>query len=186
MIGAFRIEGHALVSADDRIADASGRMPPELRNDADWRNFQAALRAAAVVVLGRRSHELSPNAGRHNRLVLSSGASGIERRDDTWWWNQAAVTAPDALAMAAPDGGTAAVVGGRPVFDLFLRLGFDAFHLARMARLKLPAGVAIFSGVDNRHTADDVLASAGLRADPLRVLDTGAGVTLVTWRAGAA
>ena len=61
MIGAFRIEGHAIVSRDDRIADAGGAMPPGLRNDADWHNFQSALDEAAIVVLGRRSHVTAPN-----------------------------------------------------------------------------------------------------------------------------
>ena len=186
MIGAFRIEGHALVSADDRIADLSGRMPPKLRNEADWQNFQAALRAAAVVVLGRRSHEFSPNVSRHNRLVLSSAARGIERRDDAWWWNPAEAAASEALATAAPDGGVAAVVGGRPVFDLFLTLGFDAFHLARMTRLQLPGGTGVFAAVEHGISADQALADAGLRADPSRALDASAGVTLVTWRPAAA
>ena len=108
MIGAFRIEGHAIVSADDRIADAGGAMPPALHNEADWRNFQAALRVAAVVVLGRRSHELSPNPAKHRRLVMSSSVPGIERRPDAWWWNPAGIPTAEALANVAPGGGVAA------------------------------------------------------------------------------
>ena len=43
------IVGHAIVSADGMIADRHHRTPPELRNDADWRRFQAALDAAAPI-----------------------------------------------------------------------------------------------------------------------------------------
>ena len=121
MIDGWRIEGHAIVSADGRIADADGNPSPELRNDADWARFQAALDAAAVVALGRLGHDAHPNLNRRNRLVLSSGADGIERRDDAWWWNPAAVPLADALAAAAPGGGIVAVPGGRRVFDLFPR-----------------------------------------------------------------
>ena len=39
----LEIIGHAIVSADGMIADRNRRMPAALRNDADWRRFQAAL-----------------------------------------------------------------------------------------------------------------------------------------------
>jgi hypothetical protein len=183
MIGGFRIEGHAIVSSDDRIADAGGTMPPGLRNEADWRLFQAALDRAAIVVLGRRSHLATPNPASRTRLVLSSGVAGIERRSDAWWWNPADMKAAEALARAAPGGGTAAVVGGRAVFDLFLTLGFDAFYLARAAQVMLPGGVPVFSKIASGKTAGDALATAGLKAEPPRELDAAAGVTLVTWSA---
>ena len=64
------VEGHAIVSVDGMIAAADGSMPPALRNEADWRIFQAALDAAVLVVLGRLGHERNPNPGR-KRLVLS-------------------------------------------------------------------------------------------------------------------
>ncbi len=186
MIGAFRIEGHAIVSRDDRIADSGGAMPTGLRNDADWHNFQTALDAAAIVVLGRRSHVTAPNPAGRTRLVVSSSADGIERRHDAWWWNPARLTAAEALALAAAGGGMAAVVGGRGVFDLFLGLGFDAFHLARAAQVALPGGTAVFSDVDSGRAAGDVLAKAGLKPGTQRVLDANAGVTLVTWAAASA
>jgi hypothetical protein len=186
MIGGFRIEGHAIVSRDDHIADAGGAMPPGLRNGADWQLFQAALERAAIVVLGRRSHMAAPNPAGRTRLVLSTGVAGIERRSDAWWWNPAEMNATEALARAAPGGGTAAVVGGRGVFDLFLTLGFDAFHLARAAQIALPGGVPVFSDIANGRTAGDVLAAAGLMAEAPRELDAAAGVTLVTWAAATA
>ncbi len=125
------IEGHAIVSADDCIADASGRFPDNLRNDADWALFQAALDAAAVVVLGRPSHLATPNRKSRSRLVMTSTVSGIERRPDALWWNPAEVPLHEALDAAAPPGGIVAVPGGHLVFDYFLGERMDAFYLSR-------------------------------------------------------
>lgn len=177
----YRIEGHAIVSADDRIAGADGAMPPELSNDADWMRFQRALDEAAIVLLGRLSHAANPNTRRRNRVVVSSQAAGVERRPDALWWNPAEADLADALRAAAPGGGTVAIPGGRLIFDLF-RPAFDAFHLARAARVRLPGGVPLFSAVGDGLGADAVLAADGLVAAPVEMLDPEAGVTLTTWR----
>jgi hypothetical protein len=178
----YRIEGHAIVSADDRIAGADGDTPPELNNDADWLRFQRALDAAAVVVLGRLSHAANPNTARRNRLVVSSSAKGVERRSDGWWWNPAEAPFTVALKAAAPGGGIVAVPGGHLIFDLFLGTGFDAFHLARSANVRIPDGVPLFSAIADGRSAEEVLAGAGLVAGPPEMLDDAANVTLVTWR----
>jgi hypothetical protein len=178
---AYAIEGHAIVSADDRIADASGVTPPELRNQADWARFQAALDRAAVTVLGRLGHEANPNLKNRNRLVLSSTAGGIERRNGAWWWNPARASFAEALADAAPAGGIVAVPGGRRVFDLFLDIGFDAFHLARASRVVLPDGVPVFSAVRSGDRAGTILAAHGLRPGPVETLDEAASVTVTVW-----
>jgi hypothetical protein len=62
---------------------------------------------------------------------------------------------------------------GQVVCDLFLKIGFDAFHLSRAHRVRLPGGRAIFSGCD-----------AGLSADPSKkiVLDAEHGVDMSVWR----
>jgi hypothetical protein len=182
MIGNYRIEGHAIVSGDDRIAAPDGETPPELSNEADWLRFQRALDEAAVVVVGRLSHEANPNVRRRNRLIVSSSVSGIERRSDGWWWNPKALPLVDALAKAAPDGGVVAVPGGRLIFDLFRSFGFDAFHLARCEKVLLPGGVPLFSAVDAGMTAAAVLTSDGLVAGPCEILDPKANVSLVVWR----
>jgi hypothetical protein len=182
VIDGYSIEGHAIVSADDRIADASGQTPAVLRNEADWQRFQAALDRAVVTALGRLAHEANPNHKGRNRMVLSASARGIERRDDAWWWNPAEVDLAEALAVAAPVAGTIAVPGGRRVFDLFLSIGFDAFYLARVPTAKLPDGIPIFSEVTAERGADDVLASHGLVAGKQEILDPAAGVELVSWR----
>ena len=74
-------EGHAIVSVDGMIAAADGSMPPELRSDADWRLFQAALDRAALVVLGRVGHAKHPNPGRR-RLVMTRSVGRLARDPD--------------------------------------------------------------------------------------------------------
>lgn len=182
MIGNYRMEGHALVSGDDRIADAAGRKPPELNHPLDWARFQAALRTAAVIVLGRKSHESDPGLSGRRRLVMSSSAHGIEQRSDAWWWNPAEAELEEALATVAPGGGLVAIPGGMRVFDVFLSVGYDAFHLARLPALALPGGVPVFSACDQGDTAAGVLAEAGLVVAETETLDPAVGLTVEVWR----
>ena len=182
MIGGYAIHGHALVSADDRIADSDGLTPASLHNERDWRRFQAALDGAVVTVLGRRSHAANPNTKCRNRLVLSSAARAVERRGDAWWWNPADMSLADALAVAAPEAGIVAVPGGRPVFDYFLSVGFDAFHLARMPKVTLPGGIPVFSGITPTRRAADILVAYGLTPGRREILDRSAPVELTVWR----
>jgi len=185
MIDAFRIEGHAIVSADDCIADPDGNTPAELSNEADWLRFQRALDAATVVVVGRLSHMANPNTKRRNRLVVSSSSAGCERRSDAWWWNPAITPVGEALAQAAPGGGIVAVPGGRLIYDLFRTYGFDAFHLARCEEVSIPGGVPLFSVLDAGTSAEAVLSSDGLRPGRREIIDPAAHVSLVVWRRAA-
>jgi dihydrofolate reductase len=176
------IHGYAIVSEDDRIADASGSTPPALRNEADWAYFQAELDRAALTVLGRLGHEANPNAKGRRRLVLSRSAAGLERRADAWWWNPARLTWPEVTAEALPEGGRVAVPGGRQVFDLFLGLGYDAFHLTRAESVRVGEGIALFSACEAGESAESVLARHGLRAGERTVIDPAGPVSLTVWR----
>jgi hypothetical protein len=182
VIGAWFIHGHAIISENDCIADRTGVTPPSLRNEADRRRFQAALDRAAVIVLGRLGHEANPTRKKRTRLVLSSSARGVERREDAWWWNPAEAPVTEALAAAAPQGGAVAVPGGRRVFDLFLDIGFDAFDLARVHGLVIPDGVPIFSAVETGESPENLLAAHGLIRRSAELLDARAGVGLALWR----
>jgi dihydrofolate reductase len=184
VIGPYLIHGYAIVSADDRIAGPDGRMPPALHSDPDWARFQAAMDRSAVTVIGRLGHEQNPNTLGRNRLVLSSSAHGVERRDDGTWWNPQAASVRDALAAAAPAGGEVVVVGGRPVFDLFLEIGFDEFHLTRAAGIVIPGGLPVFSGIAAGRAAEEVLAAHGLVPGEREWLDKDAQVSLVVWTPG--
>jgi len=187
------IEGHAIVSADGRIADANGHFPDALRDDADWTRFQAALDRAAAVVLGRASHDAAPDAAGRLRVVLSGGAPGLARAPDgAWRWNPQDVAVEAMLAEVAPEGGVIGVAGGRRVYDLFLGHGFDAFDLVTNAAARLPGGTPVFTGVTSGagdaaeagRTPERVLALAGLVPGPAQALSP--GVSLRTWRKPAA
>ena len=182
MSGSIEIHGYAIVSRDDRIAGADGQTPDALRNEADWAYFQHGLDQADIVTLGRLGHEANPNPRGRRRLVLSRSTEGLERRPDAWWWNPERLPWTQASATLLPAGGRIAVPGGRDVFDLFLAIGYDAFHLSRAERVILGAGRALFSACERGLTAAAVLAGAGLRAGALQKLDPAADVTLTMWR----
>jgi len=175
----LEISGHAIVSADGMIADRNRRMPPALRNDADWRRFQAALDRAALVVLGRIGHEAHPNPGR-KRLVVTSRVAWLERDpadENTMLWNPDGISFRRVLAGLGIVEGTIAVTGGQRVFDLFLP-GFTSFDLVTVAAATIPDGVPCFSTGLPR----EVLAKAGMTAGEAEELDK--GVTLTVWHRG--
>ncbi len=180
---AHRLHGHAIVSRDDRIADATGAIPEGLLNDADWAHFQAELDKAVLTVLGRRSHDAAPNRKNRRRLVMSRRKPGLQQETPvTWWWNPADVPLGEALRTLAPEGGLVAVPGGQDVFDHIGPAGFDEFHLARAHRCALPGGRGLFARCESGIAAETWLAEGQLRPLPTRWLDAEAGVSLTIWR----
>jgi hypothetical protein len=178
----IEIHGYAIVSEDDRIADSSGRTPQSLRNEADWAYFQRELDRSDLVALGRLGHEANPNAKGRRRLVLSSTPRGLAQRDGAWWWNPAAMSWPEVMARLLPNGGRVAVPGGQAVFDLFLAIGYEAFHLSRARGVLLAAGRGLFAACDRGLSAEAVLTGAGLSARETTLLDASADVALEIWR----
>ncbi len=178
----FRLHGYAIVSDDDRIADAQGRFPDTLKNDADWAYFQAGLDASDLTLLGRRSHEASPNVKQRRRVVVSGAVSALEEREDGLWWNPAGLPLEEVLASVLPSGGEIAVPGGRDVFDHVGPAGFSTFHLARAVGRRLPGGRGLFSACERGVRAEEALAGGGLAPDPTVWLDEPAGVNLTIWR----
>lgn len=175
----IRFTGHAIVSADGMIADAERAMPPELRNDADWQRFQAALDKSALVVLGRIGHQRHPNPGRR-RLVLSRSIPrlGSPPQDPlVHLWNPAGATIGEVLQELGVTSGTIAVTGGTGTFDHFVPR-YDEFVLAEVHGSVLPAGRPCFSDGHPRV----VLAAAGLVPARVELVDAGAGVTETLWR----
>lgn len=172
----MRVEGHAIVSADGMIADARGEMPALLRNDADWRLFQAALDEAALVVVGRLGHERHANPGRR-RLVPTSRVERLEPDPGdalAHFWNPAALSISGVLDRLGITSGTIAVTGGTRVFDLFLP-HYTAFVLSEVRGLVIPGGTPAFAAGHPRV----VLAGAGLTQGAPEILD--AGTTLTRW-----
>ena len=180
MTNAVEFEGHAIVSADGMIADAAGDMPEGLRNDADWRSFQAALDRSALVVLGRLGHQRHPNPGRRRLVLTRTVATMAEDPGDplATLWNPAGLPIAAVLKRLGIDTGTVAVTGGVGTFDFFLPL-YDRFVLAEVSGLNLPGGVPCFSSGMPR----PVLAATGLTLQHSKMID--AGVLQESWTRAA-
>jgi hypothetical protein len=179
------IHGYAIVSDNDCIADASGRTPEVLRNEADWAYFQAELHASAVTVLGRLGHEANANPKRRLRMILSSSSTGLERRADGWWWDPGKLPWEQAIRTVLPKGGRVAVPGGRQVFDLFLKIGYDTFHLTRAEGTHVPDGVAVFTGCRTGRSAEAILSDHGMAPGEPQILDPSGNINLTIWRRSA-
>jgi hypothetical protein len=188
MVGALRIEGFAIVSNDGMLADSAGHMPDAIKIEADQRFFAESLDRVAAVVHGRHSHEGQPNSARRRRLILTRRVSAIEPDAENPMarlWNPAGASFAGACAALGIEQGTIAIIGGTEAFGLFLDIGYDAFHLSRANRLRLPGGRPVFPQVPAQ-TPEEVLAGYGLHPGERRVLDAQADAFLVTWtREGA-
>ena len=182
MRGPFRIEGYAIASADGMIADATGFMPDSLKIEADQRFYLEALDRAAVVAHGRLSHECQPNSHARRRLILTRRAPDLAPDPDnpnTWLWNPAGATLEEACAAVGCEAGAIAIAGGTEVFSLFLKIGYDEFHLARAVKVRLPGGVPVFCQGRFGQAPENVLREAGLKPAQTRWLDD--EVSLVRW-----
>jgi hypothetical protein len=182
MVGGFRIEAYVIASADGMLADASGVQPASLHFAADQRHFRESLDRADVVVNGRHSAEGDPNAMSRRRLVVTRQVEGLAPHPDNpkaRLWNPAGASLEAACAALGLSSGTVAVIGGPSVFALFLKLGYDCFHLSRAINVRLPGGLAVFGREGFGGDPEATLAAAGLRARPPISLDD--GLTLTDW-----
>ena len=139
----IRVEGYAVVSADGMLADRTGKMPDSLKIDADAQFFTAALERAALVVHGRNSHEQQQGSDRRRRLILSRRIADLATHPSlplAKLWNPAGASFAVACRAIGVMEGMAAVTGGAEVFRLFLEIGFYAFHLSRVGKVRLPGG----------------------------------------------
>lgn len=183
MIGPYRIEGYAIVSANGMIAEGTGTMPDTIRNDADQRFLQTELDRVAAIVHGRHSHEGGPRAARRKRLVVTRQIASIATDPalpNALLWNPAGATLQEGLAKLGVESGTIAIIGGTDVFGMFLPL-YDVFQLTRAAFAQIPHGRPLFPSVGANLTPEDALASHGLKPGPRHDVDAAAGITLTTW-----
>jgi hypothetical protein len=184
MAGPTSIEGFAIVSEDGMLADAQRHIPPALVVEADQKFFHGRLEHAAVVVHGRHSHEGGPRADLRHRIVLTRRVPALgphPLRPKALLWNPKGASLEEAWAkLGAPDG-MLAVIGGPEANQFFLERGYTAFHMSRVAGVRLPGGVPVFPGIGPDRSPERILAEAGLKAGPQRVLDAAKGATLVTW-----
>src|SRR5271156_3881135 len=134
MIGAYRIEAYVIASADGMIADASGVQPTSLQFEADRRHFEDGLDRADAVVNGRHSQEGQPNSMSRGRLIVTRQVAGLAadlENPKARLWNPAGASLEEACAALGLSAGTIAVIGGPQGYTLFLKLGYDCFHLSR-------------------------------------------------------
>ena len=182
MIGAYRIEAYVIASADGMLADASGVQPASLHFEADQRHFKQGLDQADVVVNGRHSQEGHSDALSRRRLVLTRHVANLAPDPDNpkaRLWNPSGDSFEAACAALGLSSGMVAVIGGPQVFTLFLKLGYDCFHLSRAIRVRLPDGFPVFGCERFGGDPDAALAAAGLKACPPLSLDD--GLTLTDW-----
>jgi dihydrofolate reductase len=178
-----RVEGYAIVSADGMIADADRHMPDSIKNEADQKFFQGSLDHAAAVVHGRHSHEGGPRADRRRRLIITHRTDSIaptSKHPHALLWNPAGASLEQALGELGVHDGVVAIIGGPDVFGMFLPR-YDAFHLSRAARARIPGGRPVFPQVPAQ-TPEEILAGHGLQPGPRRALDAAQEVTLTTWQ----
>jgi hypothetical protein len=180
----YRIEGYVIVSCDGMIADASAVMPDELKIEADHRFLERELDRFDAVVHGRHSHEGQPNSPRRPRLVVTRKIAAIAPNPDrpkSVLWNPAGASFEEACGALDLADGAVAILGGTRIYDLFLDIGYDAFHVCRAGKVKLLGGTPVFSRVCDICSPEDVLAEFGLEPGPRQVLDAASQLSLVTW-----
>ncbi|HZP78040.1 MAG TPA: dihydrofolate reductase [Pseudolabrys sp.] len=178
------IEGFVIVSADGMLADANGVMPRALMFEDDQKFFFGALARAAISVHGRFSKEQDAGSPLRKRLWVTHRVPAVApdpANANAWMWNPDGASFDQALQAAGVSEGLVAVVGGGRVFRLFLSIGYDAFHLSRAGRVRLPGGRLAFP-VEPLKPPEEVLREAGLTPGPTQLLDATNDVTLTTWR----
>ena len=179
------IEGYAIVSADGMLADASGTMPDTLKYQADQHYFQSGLDRAAAVIQGRHSNEGGPRADSRRRLILTRQVAGLAHdpvNPNALLWNPAGLALEDALRELGVTSGILGVIGGTDVFGLFLKRGYDAFHLSRAPRyVHLPGGRPVFPEVLLGRTPEELLVQSGLKPGEPLTLDQDTGVTVTVF-----
>jgi hypothetical protein len=158
-------------------------MPDALRIDADQRFFEASLDAASAVAHGRHSHERQPHSEGRRRLILTRRVATLEASPSNplaVYWNPRGCSLDEACLSTGLRSGVLAVIGGTDVFAEFLKPGYDAFHLSRAGRVRLPGGRPLFPPYC-AGTPEEVLTRHGLRPASDQVLDATAELRLISW-----
>jgi hypothetical protein len=182
-VPALRIEGYVIVSADGMLADSRNVMPEALKFEGDKAFFTAALDRADLIVHGRNSYEDQPNSPDRTRIILTRKVAALApdpSNPKATLWNPAGATFAAACEQAGVQAGTAAIIGGPVVFDMFMDR-YDVFWLSVAPRVTLPGGEPCFPGVPAR-SPQVVLAAHGLHAGEAQMLDAADQVSVTPWR----
>src|SRR6185437_539384 len=114
---------------------------------------------------------------KRRRLILTRKAAGLAPdpgNPRARLWNPAEAPFETACAALGLNSGTIAIIGGPQAYILFLKLGYDCFHLSRAVKVRLPGGLPLFGG-----DPDGALRAAGLKPGPTQWLED--GLTLTDW-----
>ncbi|MEH2509257.1 hypothetical protein V1291_000611 [Nitrobacteraceae bacterium AZCC 1564] len=179
----MRIEGYVIASANGMLADANRIMPPSLKFEADQKFFENALDRADLIVHGKNSFEDQERSPQRTRIVLTRSVSALAADPENpkaTLWNPARATFQDACRQAGVTSGTAAIIGGPVVFDMFMDR-YDTFWLSQAHSVTLPDGIGAFPGVPER-SPEAILESHGLKPTETRLLDAVGKVDVTAWR----
>ncbi len=183
MTSALRIEGYVILSADGMLADGSGVMPPQLKFDADQKFFESALDRMDRSGHGQHSFEDQPRSPLRTRIRVTRDVptiAGDPANAKATLWNPAGASFEDACRHAGVTSGTAAIIGGPGVFDMFMD-HYDTFWLSQAHRITIPGGVGGFPGIPQR-SPQDILSAHGLKAAEKHILDAAKDVDVTAWR----
>ena len=176
------IEGFAIVSEDGMLADYRGVMPAELVVGADQKFLSDQLDQVSVLVHGRHSHEFQARSPERWRLIATRKVTALAPTPAYprgLFWNPANVSFEEAAAQLGVRDGRAAILGGTEVYGLFLDR-YDAFHLSRVAGLRLLHGRPVFPQVPQM-TPEHILQTSGLSQASQMILDSSRSTTLSNW-----
>jgi hypothetical protein len=179
----LRIEGFAIVSCEGMIAASDGYMPNSLKYECDQNFLCRSLDNATLLVHGRKSHEGQENSCQRRRLLLTRCTETFSREPvepNVWHWNPDVTPFDEACAAIGVESGLVAILGGTAAYDMFLPR-YDAFHLVRAGKVRLPDGVPVLSGVCAVRKPDEVLKRAGLALTSLETLDETHDVVRHNW-----
>jgi len=179
----LRIEGFVIVSADGMLADANRVMPQALKFKGDLEFFTAGLDRADVVVHGRNSYEDQPNSPLRKRVILTHRVADLAAdpsNPQATLWNPAGASFEEACNRAGVRDGTAAIIGGPVVFEMFLDR-YDTFWLSEAPHVTLPGGEGCFPHVPDQ-SPQALLTAHGLQPRETMILDAANDVRVTAWR----
>jgi hypothetical protein len=179
----MQIEGYVIVSANGMLADTNRIMPPSLKFDADQKFFENALDRADLIVHGKNSFEDQERSPQRARIILTRSVSALASDPENpkaTLWNPARATFEDACRQAGVTSGTAAIIGGPVVFDMFMDR-YDTFWLSQAHSVTIPDGIGAFPGIPER-SPEAILESHGLKPTETRLLDAVGKVDVTAWR----
>jgi hypothetical protein len=158
-------------------------MPQALKFKGDLEFFTAGLDRTDIVVHGRNSFEDQPNSPLRRRIILTHRVTDLAadpKNPKATLWNPAGASFEEACNRAGVRGGTAAIIGGPTVFEMFLDR-YDTFWLSEAPHVTLPGGEGSFPGVPE-DSPQAVLAAHGLQPREVKILDAANDVRVTAWR----